>query len=100
MSGASARAAEPDSGRGIVKGIQMATGEKSLRRLVEKWFGRTPAMPARVTRYSHAVHGQRRFVRVEAVRDSGALAIFFFRHDDGSWCVFPPATKGPSMRSS
>jgi len=31
-----------------------------------------------------------RYVRVEAVRPTGVLALLFFRHDDGSWQVFPP----------
>jgi hypothetical protein len=42
---------------------------------------------------------QRRYVCVEAARPAGSLAIFFFRHDDGSWCVFPPATVRPAMRA-
>ena len=31
-----------------------------------------------------------RYVRVEALKPTGVLALFFFRHDDGSWQVFPP----------
>jgi hypothetical protein len=25
------------------------------------------------------------------------MEIVFFRHDDGSWCVFPPAPRRPAM---
>ncbi|MFM0505942.1 hypothetical protein [Paraburkholderia caffeinilytica] len=25
------------------------------------------------------------------------MALVFFRHDDGSWCVFPPAPTRPAM---
>jgi hypothetical protein len=28
-------------------------------------------------------------VCVETSSPAGARALFFFRHDDGSWCVFP-----------
>jgi hypothetical protein len=34
---------------------------------------------------------------VEADRPSGTLAFVFFRHDEGSWCVFPPEYKRPTM---
>jgi hypothetical protein len=68
----------------------MNTGQMSLRLLVDKWLAPTPAMPVRVTRFSRTNSNRRRYVRVEAMRPTGLLAILFFRHDDGSWCVFPP----------
>jgi hypothetical protein len=77
----------------------MNTGQRSLRLLVEKWLAPTPAMLVRVTRFSRTRSNQRRYVCVEASRPAGSLAIFFFRHDDGSWCVFPPATERPAMRA-
>jgi hypothetical protein len=75
----------------------MITTEKTLHWAVDKWLAPTAAMPARVTRFcrTHA-HGPR-CVRVEAARPSGLLAIVFFRHDDGSWNVFPPAARRPAM---
>lgn len=76
----------------------MNTGERSLRLLVDKWLAPTPAMPVHVIRLSHKGTNPRRCVYVEALRPGGLLAIFFFRHDDGSWCVFPPATARPTMR--
>jgi hypothetical protein len=76
----------------------MNTGQRSLRLLVEKWLAPTPAMPARVIRFSRTSTNQRRYVRVEALHPTGLLAIFFFRHDDGSWCVFPPGSDGPTMK--
>ena len=75
----------------------MKTGEKSLRFLVEKWLAPSTAVPARVTQFIHTRDDPWRYVRVEASQPTGVLAIFFFRHDDGSWCVFPPATKRPAM---
>jgi hypothetical protein len=78
----------------------MGTVDKSLRSLVEKWFGAIPAMPVRVTRFGSSPSNQRRYVCVEALRPAGLLAIFFFRHDDGAWCVFPPVVKRPEMSAS
>ncbi|SAL82788.1 hypothetical protein AWB67_06222 [Caballeronia terrestris] len=71
----------------------MHTDEKSLRSAVDKWLAPTPAMPARVVRFCVRA----RYVCVEALRPTGVLAIVFFRHDDGSWNVFPPQIKRPSM---
>lgn len=66
-------------------------GGRPLRRLVEKWFGPTIGIPCRVIEFGRTRSNQKRYVCVEADRPSGSLAIFFFRHDDGSWHVFPPA---------
>ncbi|SOE98844.1 hypothetical protein SAMN05446635_6828 [Burkholderia sp. OK233] len=72
-------------------------GEKSLRALVDKWLAPTPAMPARVSQFGRTSLHQRRYACVEAFRPTGSVVIIFFRHDDGSWCVFPPASKRPVM---
>ncbi|MDR5754006.1 MULTISPECIES: hypothetical protein [unclassified Caballeronia] len=73
----------------------MHTDKKSLHWAVDKWLAPTPAMPARVVRFCRSALG--RHVCVEALRPTGMLAIIFFRHDDGSWNVFPPQAKRPSM---
>jgi len=70
----------------------MSTTEKSLRLLVEKWLTPTWATPIRVTRFSRTHSSRRRYVRVEALRPEGSVALFFFHHDDGTWHVFPPET--------
>jgi hypothetical protein len=75
----------------------MSTRERSLRVLVNKWLGCDPAAGARVTRFSHTRRKLWRYVCVEADRPSGKLSIVFFRHDDGSWCVFPPEIKRPAL---
>ncbi|NKJ49024.1 hypothetical protein CIC12_20250 [Burkholderia sp. SG-MS1] len=75
----------------------MGTADKSLRLLVEKWLGPTSSTPVRVTGFGRIPLGQRRYVCVETLRPAGALAIYFFRHDDGTWCVFPPALNHPAM---
>jgi hypothetical protein len=75
----------------------MGSGDRSLRLQVEKWLGPTPATPVRVTRFGRIPSSRRRYVCVEAFLPAGALAIYFFLHDDGTWCVFPPAVERPAM---
>jgi hypothetical protein len=67
-----------------------AASEQSLRFLVEKWLAPGPSIPVRVTEFSRTRTGRRRYVRVETALAAGARGLFFFRHDDGCWCVFPP----------
>ncbi len=76
----------------------MDTNNGSLRLLVEKWLAPTPAMPVRVAQYGRMRSNQRRYVCVESLRPAGTLAIYFFLHEDGVWCVFPPAVDRPAMR--
>ncbi|PTB19088.1 hypothetical protein C9I57_18720 [Trinickia symbiotica] len=75
----------------------MAGRQRSLRRVVESWLGTHGATDIRVTRFSGTRRKRCRCVRVEASGERGKLAILFFRHDDGSWCVFPPAPSRPFM---
>jgi hypothetical protein len=77
----------------------MKIGERSLRVLVEKWLGLDCLGRARVTRLRSPRQHALRCVRVEDARASGALAIPFFRHDDGSWCVFPPEGQRPALNA-
>ena len=75
----------------------MYAAEKSIHWIVDKWLAPTPSMPARVTRICRT--GLRRgcMVCVETSRPGGVLSIAFFRHDDGSWNVFPPVAERPAM---
>jgi hypothetical protein len=75
----------------------MITQRDSLRRIVEKWLAPTPAAPVREIRLCRMQANHARYVRVEALRPSGVLALFFFRHDDGSWQVFPPEAARMTM---
>ncbi|QGZ64707.1 hypothetical protein [Paraburkholderia acidisoli] len=77
----------------------MSTPASSLRTLVDKWLAPTACVPARVVRFSRTHEHRLRFVCVEAAHPARTIAIFFFRHDDGSWRVFPPADFGPAMRA-
>jgi hypothetical protein len=75
----------------------MNTAEKSLHYLVEKWLAPAPPVRIRVVQFGR-IHGDsRRYVHIEASAPSGSRAIFFFRHNDGCWCVFPPQIARPSM---
>lgn len=67
----------------------METGKTSLRWLIGKWLGPSDATPARVTRIARSRVNRSGCVRVEMGQGAGQLAMFFFRHGDGSWCVFP-----------
>jgi hypothetical protein len=75
----------------------MNATEKSLHWIVDKWLAPTPSMPARVTQVRHNRSEHQRFVRVEASRPTGLLSFIFFRHDDGTWNVFPPASPRPAI---
>ncbi|SIT67380.1 hypothetical protein SAMN04487768_1143 [Burkholderia sp. b13] len=70
----------------------------SLRLLIDKWFSPTLETSIRIARFSRMHSNQRRYVCIEALRPTGVQTVFFFRHDDGSWQVFPPAAKQPTMR--
>jgi broad specificity phosphatase PhoE len=67
----------------------------SLRAAIDKWVGRTSAHPILVVRHGHA--RSRRYVHVELSRSQPAHVMFFFRHDNGNWNVFPPETQRPVM---
>ena len=75
----------------------MHTGEKSVRVQAHKWFG--PSAALRVIEFSRTPSDRRRYVCIGALRPEGCLTIVFFRHDDGSWNVFPPRTDMPAMRA-
>jgi hypothetical protein len=77
----------------------MDAGRMSLRLLVDKWLAPTLAMPARVARCSRLTSSHGRYVCIEALRPSGTVVIFFFRHGDGAWRVFPPSVDRPAMRA-
>ena len=75
----------------------MERTERPLRFTVEKWLAMAHATSARVTRGSRAGSNQTRYVRVDASLSTGAFAVYLFRQDDGTWCVFPPHGECPAM---
>ncbi|EYS97647.1 hypothetical protein CF68_07785 [Cupriavidus sp. SK-4] len=70
----------------------MGIGAMSLRGLMQKWLGPDAVERARITRMRDDA-SPRGYVQVEVERPSGALCLMFFRHADGSWCVFPPCCR-------
>ena len=75
----------------------MAGGEHSLRAVVDHWLtGR--AENVRVTAFRHGPARQRCYVCVEAIRSDGRMAMFFFRHLDGTWRIYPPSRKQLAFR--
>jgi hypothetical protein len=73
-----------------------------LRRLIDKWLAPSDTSPIRIKRFqlSDKVYREGRCVCVESTKPGRSLAIFFFRHDDGLWYVFPPAATRPAMRAA
>jgi hypothetical protein len=75
----------------------MHSAEGTLRLLVDKWLGSTTETKLRVIRFGRLSSRRRRYVHLEVSRPSGVRAMYFFLHDDGRWCVFPPESKRPAM---
>jgi hypothetical protein len=71
--------------------------ERSLHHLVHKWLAPAASARIRVIRFGRISGDGARFVHVEASAPTGSRALFFFRHDDGCWCVFPPRIARPAM---
>ncbi len=73
------------------------SSEQSLRGQVEKWLAPAPSIPVHVTQFSRRLRGGRGYVCVETQLPAGSRALFFFRHADGCWCVFPPVADTPKL---
>lgn len=78
----------------------MLLRDRSLRAQIEKWFPPSSVTPMRITRLSYAWSAQGRCVLVEATLSARSIAIHFFQHRDGSWCVFPPTAERPAMNDA
>lgn len=67
-----------------------SAGVQSLRSQVDKWFAPDATAPIRVTAFGRMRSGRTRYVSVEVLSSKGPHSLYFFRHADGSWCVYPP----------
>jgi hypothetical protein len=76
----------------------MNATEKTLHWIVDKWLAPTPSTPAHVTRVRHG-SASHHCVRVEAWHPTGLLSFMFFKHEDGSWNVFPPSSPRPAIHA-
>ncbi|RZF23677.1 hypothetical protein EVC45_43020 [Paraburkholderia sp. UYCP14C] len=72
-------------------------GNKSLRSQVEKLVGPTRGRGARVCVLDRSRSGGTWCVRIQLDRSTGSFSLFFFRHADGTWHVFPPCQRRPEM---
>ncbi|MCO5397800.1 hypothetical protein [Ralstonia soli] len=68
----------------------MNANRTSLGALIEKWLGAGASTPKRIIRLRDS--GRHNVcVEVKVARMAGEASLFFFRHEDGSWQVFPPS---------
>ena len=74
----------------------MASAGRSLRRMVEHWLAPDLTKGLRVSQFRRSK--SECYVCVEAISAGGPVAMFFFRHCDGTWCIFPPRPETPTMR--
>lgn len=66
----------------------MNANRTSLGALIEKWLGAGASTPKRIIRLRDSGPHQA-CVQVKVARLAGEASLFFFRHEDGSWQVFP-----------
>ena len=76
----------------------MASTRNSLHLMVEQWLAPDPARGVRVIEFRNRRSPRECYVCVETFRTSGPVALFFFRHQDGAWRIFPPNRERPAMR--
>lgn len=69
----------------------MDATKSSLRGLRDKLLATAGTLPVRVLTLHGSPDGQTCRVCVEIRHPDGPMLLFFFRHDDGTWHVFPPA---------
>lgn len=71
------------------------TDEQSLRCQVDKWLAPGSSTLVHVVKFSRTLSGGRRYVCVGTSQPAGLWTLYFFRHDDGCWRVFPPTVDSP-----
>lgn len=76
----------------------MASGGKSLRWMVEQWLAAGCSKDVRVTAFRSRPSKHECYVCVEAFTGGGRVAMFFFRHRDGSWRIYPPSRERLALR--
>jgi hypothetical protein len=79
------------------RGGRMIAANKSLRLQIEKLVGSSCKDRASVRVIHRSRSGRTCRVCIQVERPAGSFALFFFRHDDGTWHVFPPDQTRPEM---
>ncbi|RZF29418.1 hypothetical protein EVC45_13295 [Paraburkholderia sp. UYCP14C] len=74
----------------------MNSAGRSLRAMVQDWLAPDPGRGFRVSHYGRSRIG--RYVCVVADNGTGSKAMFFYRHRDGTWRIFPAEPERPAMR--
>jgi hypothetical protein len=69
---------------------------RPLKAMVEDWLSPDPVRGFRVSHYGRSRIG--RYVCVVADNGTGSKAMFFYRHPDGKWGIFPPEPARPAMQ--
>lgn len=69
----------------------------SLRLQIEKWFGPAQWASLQIARAGRTLPGGTRCGCVSVSQPASARVIVFFRHDDGSWRVYPPSATRPAF---
>lgn len=77
----------------------MASGGKSLRLMVEHWLTADSSTGVRVTKFKNRRSHHECYVRVEIFKEAGPIEMFFFRHRDGTWRIYPPSRERPALRA-
>ena len=75
----------------------MASSGKSLRLMVEHWLIGDSTKRVRVTEFRNRRSERGCYVCVEALREACPIAMFFFRHGDGTWRIYPPNRELPAL---
>jgi hypothetical protein len=75
----------------------MNSSARSLHLLVDKWLAPTTVLHVRVIRSGRMLRQRARFVYVETHTPDGPRGMFFFRHEDRCWHVFPPHDARPTL---
>ena len=78
----------------------MATAGKSLRLMVDHWLAPDAGQSVRVIAFRNQRSRHERYVCIQTHKPTGPVALFFFRHQDGTWCVYPPRGEQPMMRAA
>jgi hypothetical protein len=76
----------------------MATAARSLRSMVEYWLYPALGNTVHIAEFGKNGNGFGRYVCVEVVKPAGIVSMYFFRHRDGRWRVFPAEVERPVMR--
>jgi len=78
----------------------MASAGKSLRLMVDHWLAPDAGQRVTVTEFRNERSKHERYVCIETLKTAGPVAMFFFRHQDGTWCIYPPRREQPMMRAA